>query len=152
VKLKNRTTVLIAVSVALILSCGGDPEDPPPGSIWEKLCGKWTSDPIPRTDGSGETDTITIEMSYWSSGLTACYPSETDLRSGKTVGEFGKSCSTSGFIAQGLTAVSSSSQSEDGTTWHFRIDPNRPDVIYATWTLQNGTKRIDNVKFHWQRK
>src|SRR4051812_46788728 len=79
--------VLISAFIALCIACGGDPEDPPSGSIWEKLCGHWVSDPIPLIDeGRIEgTTSIKIDMSYWDRGLVAEYRDESDLRNPKSL-------------------------------------------------------------------
>src|SRR5947209_3511077 len=64
-KLRCLNVVLIGTFVALCLACGGDPEDPPPGSIWEKLCGDWVSDPIPLTDGDRVDGTPVHAWATW---------------------------------------------------------------------------------------
>ena len=148
-KLRCLNVVLTSTFAALCLACGGDPEDPPPGSIWEKLCGRWASDPIPLSDGdrSAGTTVIKIEMSYWNFGLLAHYPGEPDLRSGESVGAHGTGWSASGFTAAGATATSDPGRSGDGSTWSFRVDPDQPDAMYATWVLKSGAKRLDAVRF-----
>jgi hypothetical protein len=153
-KLRCLNVVLIGTFVALCLACGGDPEDPPRGSIWEKLCGSWASDPVPLFDGDREAGTtvIKLEMSYWNVGLILCYPGEAELRVGESVGEWAKTCSTRGFQAVGSVATSDPAESRDGSTWSFRVDPDQPDVVYATWTLKNGKKRLDGVRFKKYKK
>lgn len=148
-KVRHVNVVLIAVFVALCLACGGDPEDPPPGSIWERLCGKWVSDPVPLVDGNrvdGSTK-IEIEMSYWTSGLRATYPDELALRSRESVVANKTHYSAYNFTVNGTTATSDPSESGDGSTWSFRVDPDNPDVMYATWILKNGSKRLEEVRF-----
>ncbi|MBL8867328.1 MAG: hypothetical protein JNK93_17355 [Planctomycetia bacterium] len=153
-KLRCLNVVLIGTFVALCLACGGDPEDPPRGSIWEKLCGYWASDPVPLFDGDREVGTtvIKLEMSYWNVGLIMHYPGEAELRVGESVGEWAKSCSAEGFQGVGSVATSDPAKSRDGSTWSFRVDPDQPEVMYATWTLKNGTKRLDGVRFKKYKK
>lgn len=153
-KMRCLSVGLVSTFVALCLACGGDPEDPPPGSIWEKLCGYWASDQVPLFDGDRVTGTtiIKLEMSYWNTGLLMHFPSEPELRNGESVGAHAQSCSTEGFQAVGSVATSDPTKSCDGSTWSFRVDPDQPEVIYATWTLKNGTKRLDGVKFKKQKR
>jgi len=117
-RLKRRclNVVLISTFVALCLACGGDPEDPPPGSIWEKLCGDWVSDPIPLIDGDrvDGTTTIKIDMSYWNVGLIASYPDEPALRNRESVASHKTRCNRSrGRVLEnkGLGGVK-------GSFWH----------------------------------
>jgi hypothetical protein len=137
-KLTCLNIVLISTFVALVLGCGGDPEDPPPGSLQEKLCGKWVSDPIPFVEGDGFT-TIEIEMSYWNCGLIANCPDMRSLHSRESMDSHKSRCSVSGFKFDGMTATS------DGGT--FRVDAEQPDVMYASLMLNNDTKLLNEVKF-----
>ena len=153
-KLRCVNVVFISTFVALCLACGGDPEDPPPGSIWEKLCGDWVSDPIPLTDGSrvDGTTTIEIDMSYWNVGLVASYPDEPALRNRESLASHKTRYSASSFQVAGTTVTSDPSKSGDGSTWSFRVDPDQPDVMYATWVLKNGTRRLEEVRFKKHKK
>ena len=90
---------------------------------------------------------IKLNMSYWNVGLIMHYPGEAELRVGESVGEWAKSCSTEGFQAVGSVVTSDPAKSRDGSTWSFRVDPDQPDVMYATWTLKNGKKRLEEVRF-----
>ncbi len=148
-KLRCLNILLISTFAAIFLACGGDPEDPPRGSIEEKLCGNWVSDPIPLIDGDrvDGTTTIEIEMSYWNVGLIASYPDELALRNRESVATHKTRYSARGFTIAGATATSSPRGSGDETTWSFRVDAAQPDVMYASWTLKNGAKRLDEVKF-----
>src|ERR1700722_17707643 len=107
-KLRCLNIVLISAFFALCLACCGDPEDPPPGSIWEKLCGVWVSDPIPLIDGDrvDGTTTIKIDMSYWNVGLVAGYPSESALRNRESVASHKTGYSASNFKVTGTTVTS----------------------------------------------
>jgi len=141
--------VLIGTFLTFVLACGADPEDPPPGSIEEKLCGNWVSDPVPFVDGDridGST-TIEIDMSYWNVGLVASYPDEPAVRNRESAATHRTRYSARDFKVSGTTATSDPSRSGDGSTWSFRVDPAQPDVLYASWTLGNGTKRLEDVKF-----
>ena len=72
-------------------------------------------------------------------------------QAGESVGAHAKSCHTSGFQAVGSAATSDPTKSADGSIWSFRIDPDQPDVMYATWTLKNGKKRLEEVRFKKQK-
>jgi hypothetical protein len=153
-KLRCLNIALITAFVALAIACGGDPEDPPEGSIEEKLCGNWVSDPIPLLEGDRVDGTTTIEIafSYWNVGLVASYPDEPALRNRANAASERTRYSACGFKVAGETATSDPSQSGDGSTWAFRVDRGQLDVMYATWVLKNGTKRLDEVKFSKQKK
>jgi hypothetical protein len=153
-KLKCLNIVLISTFVALCLACGGDPADPPPGSVEEKLCGDWVSDPIPLIDGDrvDGTTTIRIDMTYWNVGLSASYPDELALRNRESVASHKTRYSAGNFQVTGMTATSDPSKSGDGSTWSFHVDPDQPDVMYASWTLKNGKKRLEKVPFRKQKR
>jgi hypothetical protein len=60
--------------------------------------------------------------------------------------------SASNFTVAGTTATSDPSKSGDGSTWSFRVDPDQPGVMYASWTLKNGKKRLEEVRFRKRKK
>ncbi len=153
-KLRCLNVVLIGTFAALCLACGGDPEDPPRGSIWEKLYGYWASDPVPLFDGDrvAGTTVIKLEMSYWNTGLLMHYPGDAELRVGESVGAHARSCSASGFRDVGSAATSDPTKSSDDSTWTFRVDADQPDVMYATWLLKSGTERLHEVRFKKYKK
>ena len=106
--------LLATVILAVLLGCGGDPEDPPAGSLAEKLCdgcGKWTSDPVAYTemDQDGKmiekSTRIKIDFSNWrQSGMSCSKPSgigappnERSRISGFT---YGDNTASSGHVTQ----------------------------------------------------
>ena len=70
----------------------------------------------------------------------------------KGVATHATGCSASDFKAVGMTATSDPTKSRDGSTWSFRVDADQPDVMYATWTLKNGTKRLEEIRFKKQKR
>jgi len=145
-KLLGLNIVFITTFVAILLGCGGDPETPPSGSTEEKLCGKWVSDPIPFIEGNGAT-TIEVGLSYWNVGLVAVVPDELTLRNRAGADSHKNGWSACGFKIDGVTVTSNPEMSGDSSTWIFRVDPAQPEVMYASWILKNGIKRLDEVKF-----
>ena len=144
--------LLATVILSVLFGCGGDPEDPPAGSLAEKLCnkggpGRWTSDPVKYTemDQDGKmiekTTRIRIDFSNWrQSGLSCSKPSGIGA-------EHTEQTSIDGFTYEGNTATAGSKQPGDGSKWIFQLDDQDPKVQYATWILKNGTTRLDKVRF-----
>ena len=148
--------VLLATAVvAVLLGCGGDTKDPPPGTLEAKLQGEWTADPLPPTEGEKDIRHITrtIDISFFDAGSSrpngmstfADYTLRPVAKDG-TKPEPKKTCIDMGeFNYDGLTATSA--ESSDGSVWTLRLDPDDPTTMYATWTLKDGTKKLDTVKF-----
>ena len=141
--------LLATVILAVLLGCGGDPEDPPAGSLAEKFCNRravWTSDPVPycEKDQDGKTvektTHIQLHFSYWNIGLVVDYPNEISPRHETEY-------MASGFTYSGNTATCDPSRSGGGSKWIFQLDDHDPKVLYATWILKDGTTRLDRVRF-----
>lgn len=153
--LKSVNVVLGIVAVAVMLGCGGDPMDPPPGTLEAKLKGRWEADPLPPAEGDKGIRHInrSIDISFFNGGnapngmhtfaeyyeqpvlkdVTAPTPKEITIDIGD-------------LIYDGLTATSDVPR-EDGTVWVLRLDAADPNVMYVTLTLKDGTKKLDEVKF-----
>lgn len=154
-KLTRMNVVLVITFFAILLGCGGDPEDPPPGSTEEKLCGTWKSEPIPLIQGGRANGPSTFEVyiSNWNVGLIAWdLPNECMLRDGANAASNTTHSTASGFSVVGLTATSDPRKSGDGSTWVFRVDPDQPEVMYTSWILKDGTKRLDEAKFRKEKR
>ena len=152
--MKPINVVLSVALVAVLLGCGGDPVDPPWGSLEAKLQGDWEADSIaPAENEEGIRHvTRTISISYWSGGngpngmhtwadyslkpvakgTPSTEPKETRIKMGE-------------FTYDGLTA--SGEPLDDGSWWTLRLDADDPNTLYVTWTLKDGTKKLDAVKF-----
>ena len=142
--------LLATVILAVLLGCGGDPEDPQAGSLAEKLCdgcGKWTSDPVAYTemDQDGKmiekSTRIKIDFSNWrQSGMSCSKPSGI----GAPPNERSR---ISGFTYGDNTA--SSGHVHNGTHYQYiyQLDDQDPKVLYATWIVKDGKKELDRVRF-----
>jgi hypothetical protein len=148
--------VALAVAVVgVLLGCGGDPVDPPKGSLEAKLQGEWRADPLPATEIEPDLrhTTRTIDISYWNGGkgpnemhtsaryrlqpvlkdVTKPEPEETTIDMGE-------------FNYDGQTATSDVPR-EDGSVWVLRLDESNPKTLYVTLKTADGSKRLDEVKF-----
>jgi hypothetical protein len=155
--------ILATVILSVLLGCGGDLEDPPPGSLAEKLCNKggscrWTSDPVEYTeiDQDGKmiekTRMIEIDFSNWRQrGLHLRMTREIGAAHTEQTSTDGFTSSTDGFTYEGNTATSDPKQLGDGSKWTIQLDGNDPKVLYATWTLKDGTTRLDKMRFNKRR-
>lgn len=155
--LKPVNLVLVTAVVAVLLGCGGDLATPPPGSTEEKLNGEWEADPLP---GEGEIKHTTRELDFafleghggwWkSAGFLVWYHEAEVPRSGGQPRRINDSYIRR-LTVDGLTAAGAPADTDDASAWSFRLDPETPGILFATWTLKDGTKRLDEVKFHRKR-
>ena len=136
---------LATVILAVLLGCGCDPADPPSGSLAEKLCGRWTSDPVVYTVKSEDekmlekTTRIEIRFSYWTSGMTMWY---TTL----DIADAHHEHSTAGdFTYEGNMATTRKPGFKH--EWTIQLDDQDPKLAYVTWILSDGTTRLDRVRF-----
>ncbi len=152
--LKSINVVLAIAVVAVLLGCGGDPVDPPMGSLEAKVKGTWEADPIPPSEGEVGIRhvTRTISISYWNGGkgpngmstsarycLTPVTKDASEKEPKETRIDMGE------FAYDGLTA--SGETADDGSVWTLRLSADDPKTLYATWTLKDGTKKLDAIKF-----
>lgn len=151
--MKPINVVLAVALVAVLLGCGGDPADPPKGSLEDKMKGCWEAEPIPPAEGEKGIRhvTRTISISYWKANrpngmhtwadyslkpvakvTPSTEPNETRIKMGE-------------FTYEGLTA--SGEALDDGSWWTLQLDADDPNTLYVTWTLKDGTKKLEAVKF-----
>jgi hypothetical protein len=154
--LKSVNVVLAVVVVAVLFGCGGDPVDPPKGSVEEKFCGDWEADPLPSPEGDKGIRHVNraIDISYFGSGngphTSADYSEQPVLKDVTAPAPKEISEDIGDLIYDGLTATSDTPRA-DGSVWVLRLDAADPNVMYVTWTLKDGTRRLNEVKFRKKR-
>jgi hypothetical protein len=149
--------VALAVAVVgVLLGCGGDPVDPPKGSLEAKMKGSWEADPIPAAEGEVGIRhvTRTISISFWNGGkglngmsTMADYYLKPVAKETAPTEPKQTSTDMGEFTYDGLIATSDVPR-EDGSVWELRLDANDQNTLYVTWTQKDGTKQLDGVKFH----